>query len=202
MQQLGLGLAAAAAAEDSPAGGVVCAAAEGHVAAAAAPVTPLPATEIAAGQPAGGPTAAAAAAAVPPLPLDPTLLSDLCCPITHEPMSDPVVAADGTTYERAAIEGGWGWECVAWGVMLAALKSCCMRCSHFHAACSLRRCAKPCPSRRHPICTVPAHLHSPHPSLNPPTAPQAGLRGSGRRGRCPPPRSPAPPCKTCRCAQT
>jgi hypothetical protein len=26
-----------------------------------------------------------------------------CCPITGEPMLDPVVAADGHTYERAAI---------------------------------------------------------------------------------------------------
>ena len=26
------------------------------------------------------------------------------CPITHEPMVDPVSAADGQTYERAAIE--------------------------------------------------------------------------------------------------
>lgn len=26
------------------------------------------------------------------------------CPITHELMSDPVVAADGHTYERAAIQ--------------------------------------------------------------------------------------------------
>ena len=39
-------------------------------------------------------------------PFDPSLLSDLCCPITHEPMADPVVVADGGTYERAAIEGG------------------------------------------------------------------------------------------------
>ncbi|KAG2488268.1 hypothetical protein HYH03_013119 [Edaphochlamys debaryana] len=28
----------------------------------------------------------------------------LCCPITQEPLQDPVVAADGNTYERAAIE--------------------------------------------------------------------------------------------------
>jgi hypothetical protein len=27
----------------------------------------------------------------------------LCCPITHDPFVDPVVAADGVTYERAAI---------------------------------------------------------------------------------------------------
>lgn len=27
----------------------------------------------------------------------------LCCPITHEVLHDPVVAADGITYERQAI---------------------------------------------------------------------------------------------------
>ena len=27
----------------------------------------------------------------------------LCCPITHEVLRDPVVAADGITYERRAI---------------------------------------------------------------------------------------------------
>ncbi|PRW56411.1 ankyrin repeat [Chlorella sorokiniana] len=44
------------------------------------------------------PAASAAAAA-----LDDALLSDVCCPITHELMEDPVLAADGTTYERQAI---------------------------------------------------------------------------------------------------
>jgi hypothetical protein len=29
----------------------------------------------------------------------------LCCPITHEVFKDPVVAADGITYERSAITG-------------------------------------------------------------------------------------------------
>jgi hypothetical protein len=29
----------------------------------------------------------------------------LCCPITHEVFKDPVVAADGITYERQAITG-------------------------------------------------------------------------------------------------
>ena len=29
---------------------------------------------------------------------------ELCCPISHELMEDPVVAADGQTYERAAVE--------------------------------------------------------------------------------------------------
>ena len=40
---------------------------------------------------------------------DPTPLlctEDLCCPITHAVFRDPVVAADGHTYERAAI---WLW---------------------------------------------------------------------------------------------
>eukprot|EP00887_Chlorella_sp_A99_P003286 scaffold9.g3286.t1 len=32
------------------------------------------------------------------------LVCELVCPITHEPMREPVVAADGRTYERAAIE--------------------------------------------------------------------------------------------------
>jgi hypothetical protein len=39
------------------------------------------------------------------------LLSDLLCPITQEPMRDPVVAADGRTYERTAIEGEWMHGC-------------------------------------------------------------------------------------------
>jgi hypothetical protein len=30
--------------------------------------------------------------------------NDLCCSITCELMRDPVIAADGNTYERAAIE--------------------------------------------------------------------------------------------------
>jgi hypothetical protein len=38
--------------------------------------------------------------------LDEGLLADLLCPITQELMEDPVVAADGETYERAAIQGG------------------------------------------------------------------------------------------------
>ena len=47
------------------------------------------------------PAAAANASAV----LDEALQAEVLCPITHEPMRDPVVAADGTTYERQAIEG-------------------------------------------------------------------------------------------------
>mmetsp|Transcript_16361 Transcript_16361/g.38459 ORF Transcript_16361/g.38459 Transcript_16361/m.38459 type:complete len:250 (-) Transcript_16361:525-1274(-) len=37
----------------------------------------------------------------PPAPADAP--NHLCCPITHEPMADPVVAADGFSYERSAI---------------------------------------------------------------------------------------------------
>jgi hypothetical protein len=36
------------------------------------------------------------------------LLQQVLCPITQEPMEEPVTAADGHTYERAAIEGGCG----------------------------------------------------------------------------------------------
>ena len=31
-------------------------------------------------------------------------LEDVCCPITLEAMQDPVLATDGHTYERSAIE--------------------------------------------------------------------------------------------------
>lgn len=47
---------------------------------------------------------AAAAAATAGAALDDALRGEVCCPITHEVMEDPVIAADGTTYERAAIE--------------------------------------------------------------------------------------------------
>ena len=42
---------------------------------------------------------------VPPAAPAASLEDDLTCPITLDLMVDPVVAADGTTYERAAIEG-------------------------------------------------------------------------------------------------
>ena len=32
---------------------------------------------------------------------------ELCCPISHALMEDPVVAGDGFTYERSCIEGDW-----------------------------------------------------------------------------------------------
>lgn len=43
-----------------------------------------------------------------PAGLDPEVAAELLCAITHEPMDDPVVAADTYTYERAAIEGKQG----------------------------------------------------------------------------------------------
>ena len=52
------------------------------------------------------PTPTPPAAPSPPADLDPALLSQLVCPITHEVMVDPVFASDGTTFERAAIQGG------------------------------------------------------------------------------------------------
>ncbi|EFN51535.1 hypothetical protein CHLNCDRAFT_54971 [Chlorella variabilis] len=62
---------------------------------AAAEAAPAPAS----------PAPGAAPAGQAPLPdtasLPPGLLSELLCPITQEPMRDPVVAADGRTYERA-----------------------------------------------------------------------------------------------------
>lgn len=39
---------------------------------------------------------------------DAALWQELCCPITHDIMRDPVVAADGHSYERAAISC-WLW---------------------------------------------------------------------------------------------
>ena len=44
------------------------------------------------------PPPAAAFTAPPAAGLDPALLSELCCPITQELMTDPVVAADGNTF--------------------------------------------------------------------------------------------------------
>jgi Tfp pilus assembly protein PilE len=44
------------------------------------------------------------AAAGPPA-WDVELLTELRCPITQEAMHDPVLAADGETYERSAVEG-------------------------------------------------------------------------------------------------
>jgi hypothetical protein len=41
------------------------------------------------------------------------LPEELCCPLTLEPMVDPVMAACGNTFERAAIAGGWVAVCAA-----------------------------------------------------------------------------------------
>ena len=50
-----------------------------------------------------------AAPATPTVSLDPALLASLECPLTLQTMQQPVVAADGNTYERSAIAGGrWG----------------------------------------------------------------------------------------------
>ena len=46
------------------------------------------------------PAAAAAAAEI----MEAGLPEEYICPITHEPMEDPVVTVDGQTYERRAIE--------------------------------------------------------------------------------------------------
>jgi len=55
-----------------------------------------------------GSTSAGGGPLVLPAGMDPSaLLGALCCPITHEPMQDPVVAADGNSYERQAIQGGY-----------------------------------------------------------------------------------------------
>ncbi|PRW45693.1 Structure-specific endonuclease subunit SLX1 [Chlorella sorokiniana] len=52
------------------------------------------------------PTSARLAAAASGLGLDGSLMTNLlCCPITQEPLADPVLAADGQTYERGAMEG-------------------------------------------------------------------------------------------------
>lgn len=45
------------------------------------------------------------AEAVTSVTLDASLLNEAFCPITQEPLKEPVVAADGHTYERAAIQG-------------------------------------------------------------------------------------------------
>ena len=79
---------AAASAAASPA---AAAGSEGSAAAAAAA--------------AGGSGDAGAAAGPPGEGMGEDLLSELCCPITTEPMDDPVLAADGETYERSAIAG-------------------------------------------------------------------------------------------------
>ena len=62
----------------------------------------LHASAAARGAAATEPTAAAPASGAA---LDDALRSDVCCPTTHEVMEDPVISADGTSYERQAIAG-------------------------------------------------------------------------------------------------
>ena len=104
MQQLVLSVPAAVA---TPGGRGGCSALEPALAAAGAGAGVGAAAAAAAAAATAG-TATSALIPDPGLParLDPALLSQLLCPISQEPMVDPVVAADGTTFERAAIEGG------------------------------------------------------------------------------------------------
>lgn len=109
--------AAAAAAVEQPASEPP--ASSRPTAAAAAVEQPVPAPAVAqapatpAAAPAPAPAAAGCTADQPSgahvggtaAGLDPALLADLACPLTLELMHDPVVAADGCTYERAAIAG-------------------------------------------------------------------------------------------------
>ena len=71
----------------------------------AAATAPLPAAPSATTP--ARPSSARLATAAGRLGLDARLITNLlCCPITQEPLADPVLAADGQTYERAAMEGG------------------------------------------------------------------------------------------------
>ncbi|GLC39408.1 hypothetical protein PLESTM_000893500 [Pleodorina starrii] len=110
--------AAAAAAERYPGssgggGGAVGTSNGGAMAAAAAPdaaasmaVPSFYAAAAAAGSSLAGPTAPGSLAHLLASALRhaQALEEHLCCPITQEPLRDPVVAADGNTYERLAIE--------------------------------------------------------------------------------------------------
>ena len=99
MQQLGL-LQAAPVVQGSSSGG-------------SAPAPAAEAVRSPAGTATGALLPAPPASALPsaalssPTDLDPALLSQLVCPITQEVMADPVSTADGTTFERSAIQGGW-----------------------------------------------------------------------------------------------
>ena len=116
LQQLGVSSTPASQPDSAPAG--EAAAAPGGAAAglAGAEITAAggAAAGLAGAEPAMVPAAtaraagsAAGAAAAPP-GLDPELAEELLCCITHEPMDDPVVAADSYTYERSAITGVGG----------------------------------------------------------------------------------------------
>jgi hypothetical protein len=96
--------------------------------------TPLQAMTLAAAE-----VAPAPASPVPPssaTSLPPGLLSELMCPITQEPMRDPVVAADGHTYERSAIEGGL--------IGVAGIQSSCF--------CKLMNCGLCCHGHAFSVC--------------------------------------------------
>lgn len=70
--------------------------------------------------PGPGPAPGAASSPAPGCCLGEDLLSELRCPITQEPMHDPVLAADGQTYERGAIQGGCchGWVLLRMGAAI------------------------------------------------------------------------------------
>ncbi len=113
LQHLGIaGLGSQPAAVGGSAGGSWGARAAAHPAAARlAPVAPAGTARqpqaVAAGIAAAGSsvTSASNPSSCPLAGLPSALLSELHCPITHEPMNDPVVAADGASYERSAIQG-------------------------------------------------------------------------------------------------
>ena len=93
----GPGYVAAARAAVAEAAAAAAAAADAAAAAEAAAVAATAAaTAAAAHRP-------AAVADAPQLP--PDLLASIQCPLSRQPMEDPVEAADGNTYDRAAIEG-------------------------------------------------------------------------------------------------
>ncbi len=60
------------------------------------------------------------------------MLNELMCPITQEPLRDPVVAADGNLYERFAIQGGIYYSSLLWLVFILQHQFC----SNPHAACT------------------------------------------------------------------
>ncbi|GLC49957.1 hypothetical protein PLESTB_000326900 [Pleodorina starrii] len=86
-------------------GGAMAAAAAAPDAAASMAVPSFYAAAAAAGSSLAGPTAPGSLAHLgSALRHAQALEEHLCCPITQEPLRDPVVAADGNTYERLAIE--------------------------------------------------------------------------------------------------
>ena len=99
------------------------------------------------------PSSARLAAAAGRLGLDASLITNLlCCPITQEPLADPVLAADGQTYERAAMEGGWNGM-VGWWLMRQLSMPLGRPSTAPATPTSLRMAA-------HHWCSVPLHLTS------------------------------------------